>query len=163
VLDSSIVRHSTSKEAGMPEIQGGCRCGAVRYELALDALPSTYACHCLDCQTWSGSAFSQQTFLPEAALTVTGPVVVHEFTTPSGNTSTQRMCGVCHARIYNTNSARPNVAVVRAGTLDRSNELRVVAHIWVKRKQHWLTLPEAVPTWPEAAPGTELLRALAQR
>ena len=144
----------------MEEIQGGCRCGAVRYTLALDTLPPTYACHCLDCQTWSGSAFSLQTFQPEAALTVTGPVVVYEFTTPSGRTSTQRMCGVCHARIYNTNSARPNVAVVRAGTLDRSNELRVVAHIWVKRKQHWLTLPDGVPTWPEAAPASELQQTL---
>ena len=147
----------------MQEIEGGCRCGAVRYTLALDALPTTYTCHCLDCQTWSGSAFSQQTFVPEAALDVTGAVVVYEFTTPSGNTSTQRMCGVCHARIYNTNTARPNVAVVRAGTLDRSNELRVVAHIWVKRKQPWLTLPDAVPTWPESAPATELLRALTER
>jgi len=44
-----------------------------------------------------------------------------------------------------------------------SNELRVVAHIWVKRKQPWLTLPEGVPTWPESAPATELLQALAQR
>jgi len=147
----------------MQDTEGGCRCGAVRYKLALDTLPLTYACHCLDCQTWSGSAFSQQTFVPEAALAVTGAVAVYEFTTPSGNTSTQRMCGVCHARIYNTNSARPNVAVVRAGTLHRSNELRVVAHIWVKRKQHWLTLPEGVPTWPESAPATELLQALAQR
>lgn len=50
----------------MARIQGGCRCGAVRYVLALDTLPRTYACHCRDCQTWSGSAFSQQTFLPEA-------------------------------------------------------------------------------------------------
>ena len=147
----------------MPEIQGGCRCGAVRYRLALDGLPSTYACHCLDCQTWSGSAFSQQTFIPEAALTVTGPVVVYEFTTPSGSTSTQRMCGVCHARVYNSNSARPNVAIVRAGTLDRSDELRVVAHIWVKRKQHWLSAARGVPTWPESAPATELLQVLAQR
>ena len=146
----------------MAEIDGGCRCGAVRYELALDALPSTYACHCLDCQTWSGSAFSQQTFLPETALAVTGPVVVYEFTTPSGRTSTQRMCGVCHARIYNTNSARPNVAVVRAGTLHRSNELRVVAHIWVKRKQPWLTLEDGVPTWPEAAPADQLVGALTE-
>jgi hypothetical protein len=43
--------------------------------------------------------------VPEAALAVTGAVVVYDFRTPSGNTSTQRMCGVCHARIYNTNSA----------------------------------------------------------
>ena len=146
----------------MQEIKGGCRCGAVRYKLARDALPPTYACHCLDCQTWSGSAFSQQTFVPEAALAVTGAVVVYEFTTPSGNSSTQRMCGVCHARIYNTNSARPNVAVVRAGTLDRSNELRVVAHIWVKRKQPWLTLADGVPIWPEAAPAVELVGALTE-
>ena len=144
----------------MQEIEGGCRCGAVRYKLSLDGLPPTYACHCLDCQTWSGSAFSQQTFVPEAALAVTGAVVVYEFTTPGGNTSMQRMCGVCHARIYNTNSARPNVAVVRAGTLDRSDELRVVAHIWVERKQPWLTLDDGVPAWPEAAPPAELVGAL---
>ena len=42
------------------------------------------------------------------------------------------MCGICHARVYNTNSSRPGVAVVRAGTLDRSDELDVAAHIWAK-------------------------------
>jgi hypothetical protein len=147
----------------MSEIRGGCRCGAVRYTLALDSLPATYACHCRDCQTWSGSAFSQQTLVPEAALDVTGPVVVFEFTTPSGKVSTQRMCGTCHTRIYNANSSRPGVVVVRAGTLDRSDELHIAAHIWVKRKQPWLTLPEGVPTWPEAAAPAELMQALAAR
>jgi hypothetical protein len=53
--------------------------------------------------------------------------------------------------------------VVRAGTLDRSDELEVVAHIWVKRKQPWLKLPAEVPAWSEAAPVAELLRALAPR
>ncbi len=144
----------------MPEILGGCRCGAVRYTLALDQLPRTYACHCRDCQTWSGSAFSQQTFLPEAALTVNGPLVVYEFTSPSGRISMQRMCGVCHTRVFNTNSARPGVVVVRTGTLDRSDELDVVAHIWVKRKQPWLHLPADVPAWPEGAPIAELVQAL---
>ena len=144
----------------MSEIRGGCRCGAVRYRLALDELPRTYACHCRDCQTWSGSAFSQQTFLPEAALSVDGPLVVYELTSPSGRISTQRICGVCHTRIINANSARPGVVVVRAGTLDRSDELDVVAHIWAKRKQPWLNLPAGVPTWPEGAPVAELLEAL---
>jgi hypothetical protein len=146
----------------MSDIQGGCRCGAVRYTLALDALPPTYACHCRDCQTWSGSAFSQQTFVPDAALSVSGPLAVYELTTPSGRTSVQRMCAVCHTRIYNTNSARPGVTVVRAGTLDRSDELEVVAHIWAQRKQPWLSLPADVPAWSEGAPGTELLQALAR-
>jgi len=145
----------------MSEIHGGCRCGAVRYTLALDALPRTYACHCRDCQTWSGSAFSQQSFLSESSLRVTGPLAVYELTTPSGSLSIQRMCAVCHARVYNSNSSRPGVLVVRAGTLDRSDELDVVAHIWVKRKQPWLELPTHVPAWRESAPVAELLQALA--
>jgi hypothetical protein len=84
------------------------------------------------------AAFSQQTFAPESTLTVTGPFAVYEFITPSGKVSTQRMCGTCHTRIFNSNSAWPGVVVVRAGTLDRSDELNTAAHIWVKRKQPWL-------------------------
>jgi len=145
----------------MSEIRGGCRCGAVRYTLSLNAPPRTYACHCLDCQTWSGSAFSQQFFLPEAGLSIAGSLFVYELTNTSGSISTQRMCDVCYTRIYNSNSARPGIVVVRAGTLDRSDELDVVAHIWVKRKQPWLKLPEGLPTWPQSAPIPELLQALA--
>jgi len=141
-------------------IAGGCRCGAVRYTLALDDLPPAYACHCTDCQTWSGSAFSQQALVPEGAIDVSGPVVVYELTSPSGRISRQRMCGTCHTRIFNTNSARPGLAVVRAGTLDRSNELMVTAHIWTRSKQPWLELPKASPAWPEAAPPDEMARAL---
>jgi hypothetical protein len=145
----------------MTPILGGCRCGAVRYTLLLPALPRTYACHCLDCQTWTGSAFSQQMFVPEPAFRATGPLTDYTFTTPSGNTSRQRICGICHARIYNSNTARPGVVVVRAGTLDQSDRLDAVAHIWIKRKQSWLVLPHRVPSWPESAPLDALLEALA--
>lgn len=139
-------------------ITGGCRCGAVRYTLAIDALPSAYACHCLDCQSWSGSAFSQQLLVAESAIAADGPIVDYRFQSPSGAQSHQRMCGVCHARIYNTNSARPGVAAVRAGTLDDSDRLRTPLHIWTKRKQPWLTLPEDAESYPEAAPPEALVR-----
>ena len=141
-------------------VEGGCRCGVVRYGLALDALPPTYACHCTDCQTWSGSAFSQQAVVAEDAINASGPIVLYELTSPSGRISRQRVCGVCHTRIFNTNSARPGVAVVRAGTLDRSNELMVTAHIWTRSKQPWFALPEGVPAWLEAAPAEDMAKAL---
>ena len=146
----------------MTEVLGGCRCGAVRYVCTLEELPFTYACHCLDCQTWSGSAFSQQMFVPESSFSTTGPLTEYEFMTPSGNTSKQRVCRVCHTRIYNSNTARQGLVVVRAGTLDQSDNLHTVAHIWVKRKQPWLILQKDVPTWAEAAPFEELQRALAR-
>ncbi len=129
-------------------IKGGCRCGEVGYTLALDAVPPAYACHCHICQRWSGSAFSLQALVPEAALTVTGSVVVYERTTED-RTSIQRVCGTCHSRIYNTNTRRSGIAVVRAGTLDRSEELECRAHIYTATKQSWFVIPDGVASWPD--------------
>lgn len=140
-------------------IEGGCRCGDVRYTIALDALPVVYACHCHQCQRWTGSAFSLQALVAEDILTVTGPVVIYERTTED-RVSTQRVCGTCHSRIYNTNTRRPGVAVVRAGTLDRSEELACKAHIFTAYKQEWVTLPDGVRHWPEMPPPDEFMRAL---
>ncbi len=145
-------------------IEGGCRCGRLRYGAALDRLPNVYACHCRDCQTWSGSAFSLQFILPEDQLEVTGEPALYELTSSeSGRTTRQRACPVCFTRVYNTNSARPGLAVVRAGTLDRSDELRVVAHIWTKRKLEGIAIPEGVPTWPEGAPPADFMAVLSRR
>lgn len=130
-------------------VEGGCRCGAVRYTLAVDALPPAYACHCHLCQRWSGSAFSLQVLVGGQVLEASGPVETVVFTTED-RISTQRMCGSCHTRIYNTNSRRPGMAVVRAGTLDRSEELECAAHIFTNYRQRWFALPEDVPHWPEA-------------
>jgi hypothetical protein len=142
-------------------IEGGCRCGAVRYRAKLDKLPNVYACHCLDCQTWSGSAFSLQFILPEDRLEVTGSPRLYERHSPeSGRTSYQRGCATCLTRVYNTNSARPGLAVARAGTLDRSDELRIVAHIWTKRKLAGIEIPDGVPHWPEGAPPADFLAVL---
>lgn len=142
-------------------IEGGCRCGRVRYRVALDALPRVYACHCTDCQTWSGSAFSLQFILPEDQLEVTGEPALFELTSPDGSrTSRQRACPVCFTRVYNTNTRRPGLAVVRAGTLDDSEKLAIVLHIWTRRKLAGIEIPEDVPAWPEGAPPEEFAAAL---
>lgn len=134
-------------------IAGGCRCGAVRYQLVLDELPPVYCCHCRDCQTWTGTAFSQQAVVRDRSFTITaGAPVLFELTNPSGSISRQYVCGACHTRVYNTNSARPGVVIVRAGTLDASDALEAVLHIWTKRKQPWIVLPKGVPAFVESAP-----------
>ena len=144
-------------------IEGGCRCGAIRYRVKADKMPNVYACHCLDCQTWSGSAFSLQFIVPEDALEVTGEPYLYERVTGEGaeaRTSHQRGCAKCMTRVWNTNTRRPGLAVVRAGTLDRSNELSIVAHIWTKRKLNAIDIPAGVPTWPEGAPPLDFAQAL---
>lgn len=125
-------------------------------------MPPVYCCHCRDCQSWSGSAFSQQAVVPEAAISVIGPVIDYTFQSPGGSQSHQRLCGICHARIYNTNSARPGIAVVRAGTLDASDALVPRAHIWVKRKQPWVVIADDVPAFAEKAPAGAFIAILSR-
>ena len=143
-------------------MEGGCRCGRIRYRARLDALPNVYACHCRDCQTWSGSAFSVQFILAEDRLDVTGAPRLFELPTPDGtHISRQRACPVCFTRIYNTNTRRPGMVVIRAGTLDRSDELKIVAHIWASRKLAGIEIPGGIPSWPEGAPPADFMAALA--
>ena len=147
-----------------PSLEGGCRCGRVRYRAALEPMPKAYACHCLDCQTWSGSAFSVQVLLAEDQLTVTGEPALFELTSSDGQRiSRQRACPVCFTRVCNTNSARPGMAALRAGTLDRSDELTLVAHIWTKRKLGGIDIPEGVPAWEEGAPPADFMAALTRQ
>ena len=142
-------------------IEGGCRCGRIRYAIRLDRLPNVYACHCRDCQTWTGSAFSLQFPLPEDQLEVVGDPALFELTSDDGERiSRQRACPICFTRVYNTNSARPGRAGVRAGTLDRSDELALVAHIWTKRKLKGIDIPQGVPQWPEGAPAADFMAVL---
>jgi hypothetical protein len=142
-------------------IEGGCRCGRVRYQVRLETLPRVYACHCLDCQTWSGSAFSVQFILPEDQLEVSGDAALFELTSPDGTrTSRQRACPTCFTRVYNSNTRRPGLVVVRAGTLDRSDELSIVAHIWTQRKLAGIAIPDGVPSWPEGAPPADFVAAV---
>lgn len=137
-------------------IEGQCRCGAVRLAIAAEKLPPAYACHCHICQRYSGSAFSLQVMCLEERLSVTGPVEVYEIITED-RTSVQRFCKVCHTRLYNTNTRRPGVAVVRAGTLDRSEELECSGHIFTNYRQRWFDLPEGAPAWGEAPTPTEFM------
>lgn len=141
-------------------LEGGCRCGAARYRIEVDALPPVYCCHCLLCQSSSGSAFSEQAVVPAESLTAEGEIEDYRFERPDGGEGHHRLCVICHTRLWSTSSAFPSLALLRAGTLDRSNELVPSAHIWTKRKQPWVVVAADVPQWPESAPMNELAAAL---
>ena len=137
---------------GIMTLTGSCRCGAVGYELRVNGVPPVYCCHCLDCQKWSGSAFAEQAVIPEDAITLTGPLAEGPVVSRRGGQSVQRACAICHSRLYSTNPARPGLALLRAGTLDMATALEPRVHVWTKRKQSWLSLPETVPAFDEMPP-----------
>lgn len=131
------------------KLAGGCRCGAVSYRSFSDLQVVIYACHCLHCQTWSGSSFALHAMLPNDALILEGKTLEYTYE-DQGQVAHHHFCAICHTRVYNTTSAAPGLWILRAGTLDDRASLSPVAHIWVKHKQPWLSLPVSNATWPES-------------
>lgn len=130
-------------------ITGQCRCGQVTLEIVAQQLPPLYACHCLSCQRWSGSAFGLHMLSAASAVQTVGETAIFEHE-HQGQTSTQHACGTCHTRLFNETTAAPGMRVVRAGILDGSERLEPVAHIWTRRKQPWLVLPATIAQWQES-------------
>lgn len=122
----------------LPEfpVQGGCACGAVRYELTAPPF-ALFACHCADCQTMTGSAFSLAMPVPASALTITrGELATWMRTAASGRQIPQHVCPTCGTRIYTAppGGEVPNVTL-RPGTLDDTGWLHPVAAFWASSAQ----------------------------
>ncbi|MDP7358330.1 MAG: GFA family protein [Pseudomonadales bacterium] len=123
---------------------GRCVCGALRYALREPPL-FTHACHCLDCQRRTDTAFAMTTFVMGNDLVITHGRPLNEATSAR---STAYSCPSCHTVIYIASSEFPSV-ILRPGTLDDPAVATPQAHIWVRRKQAWLDLPDDVPQFAE--------------
>ncbi|WP_435417357.1 GFA family protein [Parerythrobacter aurantius] len=123
------------------ELTGGCLCGAVRYILRAGFRLNPYACHCTDCQSRTGSAFSEHMLFALGDLAIEGELDTGEYVQPSGAHATIYGCATCKARIYAVNSTRAGMASLRCGTLDNSPRLDIRHHVWVSSKQPWISLP----------------------
>lgn len=130
------------------DLTGGCLCRAVRDTLRDGLRFRPYACHCTDCQTRIGSAFSEHMLFAKRDLDIEGDLDRGAYKQPSGALSTIWGCAACKVRIFTENDKRPGLASLRCGTLDRSHEIVPAAHLWVSSKQVWVTVPDGVPALP---------------
>ncbi|MGI9510723.1 MAG: GFA family protein [Geminicoccaceae bacterium] len=129
----------------MSVYQGGCQCGAVRYEVTVEPLLA-YACHCLECQKQAASAFGMSVPVPSRTFRIDGPMKVYRRPTDSGGATDCWFCTTCGSRLYHQSVSGRDMVTIKGGTLDRADLLDPVAHIWIKSKQPWVLLPADVPT-----------------
>ena len=126
-------------------LTGRCQCGAVTYRAKAEA--KGYACHCLDCQKQSSSAFGISLSMDTTNLTVEGELGSYTKTADSGAQTDCYFCPSCGSRIYHEGKSRPGKVTIKAGTLDDTSALQLTGHLWVSRKQPWLHLGEELTVW----------------
>ncbi|MFI9388167.1 GFA family protein [Kutzneria sp. NPDC052558] len=124
---------------------GHCLCGAISYRLT--AKPDAVVlCHCEECQRHSGSAFSVNVLVARDAVEITGTPRSHQTVgAENGHLRDRLFCGDCGTPIFTVMHERPEIIIVKAGTLDDRSGVNPVAEVWWRRAQDWI---EPSPTRP---------------
>jgi hypothetical protein len=126
-------------------VEGGCCCGGVRYRLASEPM-FVHCCHCLNCQRQTGSAFVINLLIETDRVEVTGATEAVDVPRDDGSAQTIVRCPSCKIALY-SHYTYPEVAFVRAGTLDDPSRVAPDVHIFTRSKLPWVTLPEDVPAF----------------
>ena len=119
-------------------LTGRCLCGGVTY--SVDAEPVWQGvCYCANCQRQTASAFSVIVGVPSGALDVQGSTVA-SFETPSDgyeSTTKRSFCSNCGSPLFSIVEAMPDVAFLKAGTLDDMSWFEPTAEIWTGSAPDW--------------------------
>lgn len=127
-------------------LTGGCACGQVRFR-ARGRADRSYACHCTECQTRTGSAFAVLLPVAETHFACEGDVLAVEQTEAGGVAAKLYACPRCLTRLFTRNPLWPGLVILRAGTLDETSRVRPAFHIWTRSRQPWVEVPGDRPAF----------------
>lgn len=122
--------------------EGGCHCGAVRYEVVGEPQHSSL-CHCSDCRRCAGApvvawaAFAEQDF----RVTKGTPR-----TRNSSGAAMRSFCGECGSGLYYTNAQLlPGLVDVQVATLDDPEALPPGIHVQAAEQLSWMADAHTLP------------------
>lgn len=119
-------------------LTGHCLCGRITYQA--DADPAIVAnCHCTECRRQSGAAFSTVVGVPLSSFTVTSGTL-SSFTTigtDSGLPVERRFCAGCGTPIASFLEAMPDLALIKAGSLDDPAAVEPQLEVWSESAVPW--------------------------
>ena len=126
------------------KVDGACHCGQLSFEAEVDP-EKVGICHCTDCQTLTGSAFSLFVPVPRAALRLRGEPRLYVKTAESGSRRAQAFCGQCGTRVYaSADEPEPQVFNLRVGTVRQRAQLPPRMQLWCRSSLPWVMALGAV-------------------
>lgn len=132
------------------KIEGGCLCGAIRYEFDCDPLVSLN-CHCRHCQMTSGSTHLVGIVLPRDKLTFSGDPTWFDTEPERGGTARRAFCATCGTAVFGY-SEGTDVIVVHTVTLDDPGNFRPEMDIYTSSAQPWVQFDADLPSFSKMPP-----------
>jgi hypothetical protein len=119
------------------KVTGQCQCGAIRYEAEIDPAKVS-ACHCTDCQQFSGAPYRVGVPAPkESFRLLSGTPKIYIKTAESGNKRAQAFCANCGSAIYASAATDPQAYSLRVGGIDQRAQLPPQRQIWWRSAVEW--------------------------
>jgi hypothetical protein len=121
-------------------LQGGCLCGAVRFEITAPFLSAGY-CHCTHCQRRTGTASSANGRVPRAGFRLRqGSGEIRAFKPPEG--VPKLFCVKCGSALFSGDPLSDEEVAVRLGALDRDPGIRPQYRQFVASAASWEPAPD---------------------
>ena len=124
--------------------QGGCLCGALRYESSDKPLESGY-CHCSICRrSTSAPVVAFASFPIQAFVYTQGRPAIYR----SSSTGQREFCQQCGTQIAHREIENPESVDVNSGTLDDMDSVPPTHHIYVESRVPWFDIEDELPRYP---------------
>ncbi|MEO0634510.1 MAG: GFA family protein [Pseudomonadota bacterium] len=117
-------------------VEGGCKCGAVRYRGPLLDAPM-FRCHCRDCQHLTGTGHSEMVPLQRDAFEISDGWQDFEMTGGSGQSSFAGFCPRCGSPLTRRSARMGDRIYVHAGSLDDPSLYAPAKSIYAGDAQVW--------------------------
>lgn len=125
-------------------LEGGCLCGAVRWQLDGDVGAAAY-CHCEDCRRCTGSAFNVSVRAQAADFhIVKGEPKVFTKEADSGRPVARFFCADCGSPIHTLPPRHPEMVFIKAGSFDDPTAVKPAMQAWTRSAVSWSKIPEGL-------------------
>jgi hypothetical protein len=133
-------------------LDGGCLCGAVRFELTREPVWSHY-CHCSRCRKITGAACAANLFLPSDGLRFSqGQELLRTFRLPGSTHFRHVFCERCGSTMPFADEVL-KLAVVPLGSLEGDHPgLAPRVHMFVDSKAPWHAISDSLRRNPGPGP-----------
>ncbi|MEF3049284.1 GFA family protein [Pseudotabrizicola sp. L79] len=136
----------------MERHQGGCLCGAIRYE-TVTAPARVTVCHCRFCQRATGSAYMVQPVFDDVDLRLLSgtPRVFDAISAGSGKVIHVHFCADCGTKLWLSFERFPGKLGLYAGTFDDPCWFAIPPetskHIFLNEARRDTVIPAGIPTF----------------
>lgn len=131
----------------MSRVEGGCYCGAIRYEAGGEC-SNTMVCHCQSCRRVAAAPVVAWVTFPAGGFRFTkGTPKEFHSTAPVLRT----FCGDCGTPLTYRHDKHGTLDITTA-SLDEPERFPPTHHSWLAHDLRWVKFGDGLPTFPESRP-----------